>query len=1029
MFSSTFARLFVPGRQATPAAALLAAALLAAPAGAERPLPRGAAVDAPFQSAAGVAAAVGRLPESELPPSVSLRVTVPWADVELAPGLFDWDGLDRTVRGAREARLPLVVVLTGPGPTGVGVPVRDGVELERWLSFVQGAVERVGDAALTWQVWDRANDAGSWGRPPSVPEYAFLLKKTAIAIRAADPAARVAQGALEASVSFQEDLFDEGVAPFLDAYGAVAGRGDDAERTMELLERVVADRDPGAALWLRRPTPTEWAAAGLGNAYWDLLLRAREDGHQLTSFEWPGTPEAARALATYARAFPLDTAAAVEGSRRLVTFDGAEVEHSRHVVASDLSQRVIYRPAEGERAGEAVARLRDASAEGVRVHDPAGEHDGELAGAFAVTDKGYVRARVPLAPRPLVLEFRRAVDQEALAEDQRVSGERRWTVEEVLARHLEVQAASERRLDSWSSKLVTSMQYRLGTANQPVNVRVEGRYYRGPDGTVEVENERFFLNGAPFDSKRPPELPLLQPEKVTVVPLEVHLDRSYAYRLEGRDQVGGRPAFRVSFEPLPDSEGAGPRQAGTVWIDTQSFQKLRLRAADTSLEPPLLSNEQTDFYAPVVDAAGVEHWLVQRSEISRSVLLIGATVQIFMRLEFDAHRVNDPGFESELSEAHASENQMLRETPEGFRYLRSDGAGGRVPAEEQSRKLFFVAGARYDEAFDGVVPLAGVNWLDYDLGGKGLQLNLFAAGAINTISLSDPSLFGTNVEGGFDAFLPAIRRRDRLRLPGEDVDDLQETRVWRPELEIAVNTPIGAFGKLGGGLGVAYERWEDGDDTDPDFLVPEDSLVWTGSLWGEVNRKGWRGRAWVEHSKRSDWEAWGPDGGTAPGSEYFQPGDDSYWRWGARLTKDWLLSALQRFDLQLDYYGGSGLDRFSQYEFGGIAGPQIAGFSGSGIHFDQAAIAHLGWGVDVAGLFGLRLQADYGRLRNRELPSAVEAAFGSGSSAAGLGVTGTVPGPWGTFVTFDVGWAAWSDDYSEAEGNVVAQVLFWKFLK
>ena len=160
-----------------------------------------------------------------------------------------------------------------------------------------------------------------------------------------------------------------------------------------------------------------------------------------------------------------------------------------------------------------------------------------------------------------------------------------------------------------------------------------------------------------------------------------------------------------------------------------------------------------------------------------------------------------------------------------------------------------------------------------------------------------------------------------------------------------------------------------------------------------------------------------------------EPEDDRYWRWGARLSKDWLISSLQRLDMQLDYYGGSGLDRFSQYEFGGIAGPQVAGFSGSGIHFDQAAIAHLGWGVDIAGFFGLRLQADYAHFENEELPAAELATHGESGGAAGLGLSGTVPGPWGTFVTFELGYGLWADDYEEAEGEVVAQVVFWKFLR
>ena len=1017
-------------QQATRALVLLL--LFLAPAVAERALPRGVALDVSLSAAAGAAAALEGLPGGELPPSVALRVRLPWADLELAPGVFDWDDLDRCARAARESGLSLMPVLTGPSPEGLGVPVEDGAELERWLAFVQEAVERVGETASAWQVWDGANDAASWGRSPSVREYAFLLKKTAIAIKAVNPDAHVAQGALDASVSFQSDLFDEGIAPFLDAYGVAPAGSKDFERAHRLLARLVAERDPGAATWVHAAGPFSSFAAVSGEArLWSSLLEAREAGFELASLPWPVGPEVTRAFGTYARAFPLDASPAVVGSRRVVSFHEARVHWSRHVVASDLSQRIIYRSERGENAQDVLARLRDAGADAIRVFDPAGEFEGGQLEALRLKDKGYTRVRLPLARRPLVLAFSRAVDEDALAEDQQVAGARRWTVEEVLARHLEVQAAQERALENWQASLTTAMQYRLGTVNRPVSVRIEGTYYRQADGTVEIENEAFFLGGARFDPKRPPELPLLQPEKVTVVPLDVHLDRSYGYRLEGTDIIDGREAFRVSFEPLPLSgEARTGRQEGTVWIDAGTFRKLRLRAADVDLEPPVLSNEQVDHYGLVADSSGADFSLVQRSEISRSVILIGATIQVTMRLDFEDHRINEIAFEQSLTDAHASSHQMLRETHEGFRYLRADGAGGRELAEEDSRKLFVIGGARYDAAFGGVIPLAGVNWLDYDFRGQGLQLNVFAAGAINTLSLSDPSLAGTRVEGGFDVFLPVVQRRDRLLLPGEaDTDDSQEARTRRPSLDLNVNVPIGQFGKLSATLGIAHENWNTTDDTAVDFRVPNDGFVLTAQLAGEVNRKGWKGRAWVERAHRTDWEAWGPADGTTPGDEFFEEDDDRYWRWGARVTKDWFISSLQRIDVQLDYFGGSGLDRFSQYEFGSIAGPQVAGFSGSGIHFDRAVIGHVAWAFDVAGFFGLRLQADYASIANNELPSAELAAFGTGAGTAGLGLSGTVPGPWGSFVTFDVGWAAWSDDYEEAEGDVVAQVIFWKFMR
>jgi len=369
-------RLLFSLRQATRALPLLL--LLGAPAAAERVLPRGVGLDVSLSSAAGAAAALEGLPVGDLPPSVALRVRLPWADLELAPGVFDWDELDRCARAARETGLSLIPVLTGPSPEGLGVPVEDGAELERWLAFVQEAVERVGETASAWQVWDGANDAAAWGRAPSVREYAFLLKKTAIAIKAVDPDAHVAQGALDASVSFQSDLFDEGVAPFLDAYGVAPAGSKDFERAHRLLAQLVAERDPGAATWVHAAGPFSGFAAVSGEArLWSSLLEAREAGFEFASLPWAVGPEITRAFGTYARAFPLDASQAVIGSRRLVSFHEARVNWSRHVVASDLSQRIIYRAERGEDGQDVLVRLRDAGADAVRVFDPAGEFEAE----------------------------------------------------------------------------------------------------------------------------------------------------------------------------------------------------------------------------------------------------------------------------------------------------------------------------------------------------------------------------------------------------------------------------------------------------------------------------------------------------------------------------------------------------------------------------------------------------------------------------------------------------------------------------
>mgnify|MGYP000597386412 CR=1 FL=1 len=66
--------------------------------------------------------------------------------------------------------------------------------------------------------------------------------------------------------------------------------------------------------------------------------------------------------------------------------------------------------------------------------------------------------------------------------------------------------------------------------------------------------EDFFFEGVKWRSGRLPELPLIQPEKVITLPLDLTLDKTYSYRLIGRDRVGGREAYELEFQPFdPDA--------------------------------------------------------------------------------------------------------------------------------------------------------------------------------------------------------------------------------------------------------------------------------------------------------------------------------------------------------------------------------------------------------------------------------------------------------------------------------------------
>jgi hypothetical protein len=115
---------------------------------------------------------------------------------------------------------------------------------------------------------------------------------------------------------------------------------------------------------------------------------------------------------------------------------------------------------------------------------------------------------------------------------------------------------------------------------------------------VEWEELSFYVNGSRWD--RPP-FPLLQPEKVLSLPLQLLFDEGYRYRLDGTDRVGGYDCYVVRFEPARSDTSL---YRGTVWIDRKTFARIRVQAVQSGLPAPVVSNEEFLQYAPPVMVEG-----------------------------------------------------------------------------------------------------------------------------------------------------------------------------------------------------------------------------------------------------------------------------------------------------------------------------------------------------------------------------------------------------------------------------------------
>ncbi len=131
-----------------------------------------------------------------------VRVEVPWAEVEPAPGRYRWAPWDaRWQRLQRFGLTPVVVLNTSPAWARAAEdrdnPLAPPARPEDLARFAGALARRYGDVLRYYQVWDEPNIAPHWGRREADPlGYVRLLAATATALRRADPDAVLLSAAL-----------------------------------------------------------------------------------------------------------------------------------------------------------------------------------------------------------------------------------------------------------------------------------------------------------------------------------------------------------------------------------------------------------------------------------------------------------------------------------------------------------------------------------------------------------------------------------------------------------------------------------------------------------------------------------------------------------------------------------------------------------------------------------------------------------------------------------------------------------------
>ncbi len=904
----------------------------------------------------------------------------------------------RELLGVYQGRNMQVVLALGR------VPATDG-DIEPWRQFVRVVAERSRGRVAGYQIGEIEA-----GRAPDVNRYVYLLKLAAVQIRSVDSGALVLQGSLPAIENeWQGRVFAAGVGPYIDgvALDGPSAEDDDPFRSaVQRMATMVEREKPSATLLLgpiRLPADTSAATSRLMEA------ELRSLGTRTVTVFTGDAAALKAALTAAARLTDLiagDLVTLDEKTTDLQILQGTSnvtsiVEHRLLYSLTGFETYLVYWGSPGGTPLDVEITLANATTPMVR--DP-------VTGASQApthVQKGVLENRrrigLPMADHPLIVDFNFG-NGSSYATSVEVQKETLPRVEEIVFRHQQAQAAQDAVLQNYIAHVRIEQHFHPSPADPAYNLVTENRLF-SEHGAVEWEELSFELNGAKWTTNRP-AFPLVQPEKVLSLPLDLRLNQDYAYRLDGLDTIGGRPAFVVRFDPA-DATHAFYR--GTVWIDRATFVRLKVQAVETKLSGPVVSNDETQLFEPFGDIDGRPVWLLNRLSSKQIFLIAGRSVLIERELHLSDFVLNASEFDRERSAARASNRIMYRDTDEGVRYLVKRGETRVVSNRMTTSARAFVIGADIDPSFDRPLPIGGLNILDFNFLNRNLQLALLYGGVIAFGNIQHANLWGGRFDASVDFFGLALKAND-------DVFDAQGKRSGERVNRIPVGAGLNLgyqltpFQKLSGHYEFKYDAYFRDATTASSFVIPSSTATDGAGAGYEYRQRGYSLLANVAAYRRSTWDAWGQGDG-------FDARDRTYTKYDLGLSKDFTFATFHTIHLNGTYFGGQRLDRFSMYQFGLFDATRMHGVP-SAVRFGDLGMFRGSYSFNLFDQYRVDLFVDHASGRDPQGDRVWR-------QVTGTGIRLNLRAPRNTILQVDFGKSVLPDVYRGA-GSMVLQILLLK---
>ena len=639
-------------------------------------------------------------------------------------------------------------------------------------------------------------------------------------------------------------------------------------------------------------------------------------------------------------------------------------------------------------------------------------------GALSVNPTSDDMTTVTLSNGDLVVRVRAA--QGRFAEGVQVVGARALTVREIIARHQAAAARQRREIRQQISTGTMTLAFEASGFSAPLAITTQAVIYSSSDRT-EIEQRDIRINGIAFPGGGIPRLPLLEPERVASPPLAITLTDLYTYSLAGEEEAAGVRCYVVAFQP---SDSRRSLFAGRVWLAMDSFAMVRIAAVQTGLRGAIVSSEQTDEFR----LESGKWWLLERSEVRQLYEGAGYRTPIHRVLAIERHEVNPPAFDARRQAAYASRSIMLRDTAEGFRYLKREIPQDDAHAQAAivpslvgaSQRVRTVAlGVIIDPNISRPLPFAGLSYVDFNLLDTGTQFNGFFGGTYGQLAISIPSLGGTRWQLAGRAFGIATSYNDRAFVNGRELYEANISQ--RPaHASMWLLHPLTSRLSARAGYELDYTSFGRASSTAPSFVVPQAQIAHSLRVGIEGQWHGWSASGWWAGAQRTGWRQWGDTRAAAPQitiAEYEARHRD-YQRMGFTLSRSMVASPRLVGRLEAGWMTGHDLDRFSRYTFGSFDN-RLRGYPSALIRYDRGAVWRGSAAWAASRLLRLDGFADFALVH--------DPGWGRGfRSYTGIGAAAEAPAPFGTLVAVEWGYGFQGLNASGRQGTQVIRISGYK---